>query len=103
MSTQPGRLPQHKVLLQGKARSCAKEVGVEPHEVEAVLGNAPPSTRLSDGQLEAAQWFHKRWLGAQLQGRPLSLASVTHYDRGLDIDFQFYQHKLHSLASTTNR
>ena len=56
------------VQLQGKARSCARDVGVNPHEVEAVLGHVPPQVDVSRGPLEAAQWFNSRWLAALLQG-----------------------------------
>ena len=54
-------------VLQGRAQTCANDLGVERHEVEAVPGNVPPQVSFSD-DLEAAQWFHRLWLWAQLQG-----------------------------------
>lgn len=56
------------MLLQGKARGCASDVGVQPHEVEAVLGNVPPQATISDHQVTAVQWFNMRWLDAHMQG-----------------------------------
>lgn len=60
------------LTVQGKACSCAREVRVEAHEVEAVLGHvpAPPCNA------ESCRWFNRHWLAASISGKLLCVCCM---------------------------